>query len=178
MHLPLLSVLSLFSLVLPSLGSLADIFEIRSTLSDYAIIIDQSSPSGDYSALSEVLTSDVAFDFGANVGVVQGLTNVIATFTKAFKKGIITQNAVTTKSVSLSERDARGIASTISYDTETFFGRGNLSDQIDTIYVRFDDRLVKTNQTGNGGWRIFSRRTTYFVRQASSIFSDACNKLY
>lgn len=178
MHPPLLSILSLFSLVLPSLGDRleADYLRIGGALADYCIIVDSGSRTGDYSALDQFFTPNATFDFGAGVGAVQPLTEVIATFTKTFKKNIITQNAVTTESISVSN-DTRS-ATAISYLTETFFGQGNLSDHIDAVYARLDDNLVKTNQTGNGGWRSRYRKTTYFVRQASSILSDACNQFY
>lgn len=171
MHLlPLL--LSLFSL---SLASPADILYIQKSLADFALIADSGSLSGvpDFSAFDQVLARNVSFDFGAQPGVVRGLANVETVFRRNLPPGTITQNAVTTQSVALAGFDEQGAASkatAVSYLTNTYFGQGNLTGQVVTLYVRLDDTLVKTELPGNGGWRITTRISRYFVRWCFFFF--------
>lgn len=175
MHLPLLFALSLFSLVLPSLGSPADVLYVEKVLSDYALITD----SGSFSTLNSVFTTNLTFDFGGPPGIVKGLVNLEAEFTRIFPPGTISQTAVSTKSISLSDFDDQGSASqatTLSYITETFFGKGNLTGQIVAVYARFEDTLIKTKLRGNDGWRIATRINKYFVSWASSTLSGASNR--
>lgn len=65
MHLPLLLKLSLFSFVLPSLGSSADILYIQKSVSDFTLISDSGSISGvpDFSTFDKVFTNNATFDF-------------------------------------------------------------------------------------------------------------------
>lgn len=177
MHLPLLLLLSLFSLTLLSCGSPTDVLNIQKTFSDFGLISDSGSFSGvpDFSTFNKVFTNNVTFDFEGPPGVVRGLANLEAIFRRNIPPGTVTQNAVTTESISLSGFDEQGSASAataLSYLTNTYFGQGNLTGQIVTSYIRFEDTLVKTNQQGNGGWRIKTRITKYFVCQFSSIL---CN---
>lgn len=169
MHLPLLLKLSLFSFVLPSFGSPADILYIQKSLSDFALISDSGSISGvpDFSTFDKVFTNNATFDFDSPLGVVRGLANVETAFKRNLPPGTVTQNAVSTESILLSGFDDQGSArraTALSYLTTTFLGQGNLTGEIVTLYVRFEDTLVKTNLQGNGGWRITSRITKYFVR--------------
>lgn len=179
MHLPLLLILS-FAIL--SLGSPADILYIQKCLSDFAIISDSGSLSGvpDFSTFNQVFTNNITLDFGAPPGVIHGLANVEAVFTKNIPPGTITQNAVTTQSISLSGFDVQGSASgatALSYLTLTYFGQGNLTGQIVALYVRFEDTLVKTNLRENGGWRISTRISKYFVSRLVPMQSDACHRL-
>lgn len=162
----LLLLLSLFSF---SLGSPADILYIQKCLSDFALIADSGSLTGvpDFSAFEQVLARNITLDFGAQPGIVRGLANVEAVFRRNLPPGTITQNAVSTQSVALSGFDDQGSASAataLSYLTNTYFGQGNLTGQIVTLYVRLDDTLIKTKLAGNGGWRITTRITRFFVR--------------
>lgn len=174
MHLSLRHTLTLFSLALLSLGSPTDILYIQKCLSDYAFIADSGSFTGvpDFSTLGNVFTHNATYDFGGPPGLLRGLADIEASFKVIFPPGTISQNKVTTKSISLSGFDDQGSASeatALSYDTNTFFGQGNLTGQIVTSYARFSDKLVKTNLLGNGGWRITTRVTSRFVRRFSSI---------
>lgn len=181
MHLPLSLILSLFSIVLPSLGSPVDELYILKVLSDYAVIADSGSFTGipDFSIFNRVFTGNVSFDFGygPQLGVVRGLANVETIFRKNVPPGTVTQNAVSTESISLSGFDDQGSASAataVSYNTLTYFGQGDLKGQIYALYTRFDDTLVKTELAGNGGWRIAIRVSRYFVRRVSlQSLSDA-----
>ena len=165
MHLSLLFILSLFSLALPSLGDRDDIEEI---LAKYGLIADNGPP---YS-ISRVLTNDVILDLFTEPGVlIQGIAKAELLLTKNLPNGTITQNAITTLSISLS--DGASTATSVSYDTVTYFGRGNLTGQTATLYVKFEDKLLHTNQTGDDGWRIYRRKEILFVCQHSSLLSDA-----
>ncbi|MCJ1424543.1 hypothetical protein MMC29_002431 [Sticta canariensis] len=166
MHLSLLFILSLFSLALASLGGADDIQEV---LAVYGLITDNGPP---YS-LKPVFTNNVTLDIFAEPGVlIQGIAKAELLLTKNLPNGTITQNAITTLSISLS--DDAGTATSVSYDTITYFGRGNLTGQTATLYVKFEDKLIQTNQTGNDGWRIYKRKEITFVCQLSSLLSDAC----
>ncbi|MCJ1271143.1 hypothetical protein MMC22_011042 [Lobaria immixta] len=174
MHLSLVFTLSLFSLALPSLGSPEDILYIQKSLSDFAIISDSGSISGvpDFSTFNKVFTNNVTFDFQTAPGIVRGLANLETVFRANIPPGTVTQNAVSTESISLSNFDEQGSASgatALSYLTTTYFGQGNLTGQIVALYVKFEDTLVKTKLQGNGGWRIATRISKYFVRRFSSI---------
>lgn len=183
MHLLLLLVFSVLSLAPASLGSPAEILYIQKSLSDFGIISDSGSFSGvpDFSTFNKVFTNNVTFDFEGPPGVIRGLANVETVFRNNIPPGTVTQNAVTTESISLSDFDDQGSAkgaTALSYLTNTYFGRGNLTGQIVTSYIRFEDILVKTDQQGNGGWRIDTRITKYFVRHFSSVLFSACNRLH
>lgn len=176
MQLPLLILHFLFSLAIPCLGSTADILNISKVLSDFGIISDSGSFSGvpDFSTFNTVFTNNVTFDFQVAPGVVRGLANVEAVFKKNIPPGTVTQNVVSTESILLSDSNDHRPASkatALSYLTNTYFGQGNLTGQIVTLYVRFEDTLVKTNQQGNGGWRIATRISKFFVRRFSSVLS-------
>lgn len=169
MHLSLLLILSLFSLAHQSFGSPADVLYIQKCLSDYTLIANSGSLSGvpDFSPFNKIFTNNVTFDVGPPYGFIRGLANVEALFKNNLPPGTVTQTAVTTQSISLSDFDDQGSASeatALSYYIDTYFGQGNLTGQIFTLYYRYEDTLVKTNLQGNGGWRITTRIMRYFVR--------------
>lgn len=183
MHLPLLLILSLFSLAIPSFGSPADILNIQKSLSDYAFISDSGSISGvpDFSTFNKVFTNNVTFFFDPSPGLVRGLANVETVFRTNVPPGTVTQNVVTTESISLSpfdEQESASEATALSYLTTTYFGQGNLTGQIVVLYVRVEDTLVKTKLKGNGGWRISNRITKLFVCRPSSFLSGASNRFH
>lgn len=164
MHLSLLFILSVFSLALPSLGDRDDIEEV---LADYGIIADNGPP---YS-LNRVFTNNVILDIHAEPGVlIRGLAQAELLLTKNLPNGTITFNAITTLSISL--LDGASTATSLSYDTITYFGRGNLTGQTATLYVKYQDKLRRTNQTGNDGWRIYNRKEIFVVCQLSFFTPD------
>ncbi|MCJ1467825.1 hypothetical protein MMC07_006450, partial [Pseudocyphellaria aurata] len=168
MHFSRLLIPSLFSLALPSLGSSPDNDYIRNVLADFVFVADSGSLTGrpKFSDFDKVLTPNVTFDFGISPpGVVRGLANVVNDFVQSNPPGTVTQNAVTTERISLSEFDDQGSASRAtakSYITSTYFGQGNLTGQSVALYVQLQDTLIKTKLQGNGGWRIDTRIARYF----------------
>lgn len=169
MHLPRLLLLSLLSLTYLCLASPAGNLYVQKTLADYAFILDSGSLSGvqEFSSFDKVFTSDITFDFGSPIGIVQGLANVESTFRRQFPPGTVTQNVVTTESISQSKFDDQGsafAAEARSYLTVTYFGQGHLTGQILTFYGRFEDTLIRTELQGNAGWRITNRTARFFVR--------------
>lgn len=183
MHFSLLLIPSFLSLALPSLGASPDNDYIRNCLADFAFIADSGSLSGvpQFSRFHEVFTKNITFDFGSLPGVVRGLANVENVYVKNFPPGTVTQNAVTTERISLSEFDDQGSASratALSYITSSYFGQGNLTGQRVALYVRLQDTLLKTKLEGNGGWRIDTRIARYFVGHFSSFRSNACQRLH
>ena len=172
MNLPLLLILFLLSLALPSFGSPDDILNIRKVLADYALTVDSGSISGkpDFSTFDKVFTNNVSFIFSgqSSPDCVRGLAKLETVFTKNYPPGTITQNVVTTESITLMGESASQAEAT-SYLTNTYFGQGHLTGQIATMYLKVTDSLVKTKLQGNGGWRIHLRIDQNIVRRLFSI---------
>lgn len=175
MNLPLLLILFLLSLALLSFGCPDDILNIRKVLADYALTVDSGSISGkpDFSTFDKVFTNNVSFVFSGKISpdCVQGLANLETVFTKNVPPGTITQNVVTTESITLMGEmgESASQARATSYLTNTYFGQGRLTGQIATMYMKVTDSLVKTKLQGNGGWRILLRINQNIVRRLFSI---------
>lgn len=118
---------TLLPLALSSPGSPADTLDIQKTLSDYAFVLNSGSFSGDFSLLSSVFTDNITFDFGGQIGVIRGLSELEAIFKKNFPCGTVMQHAQTTESISVLSASS---AKASSYFTATYFGQNHLSRQI------------------------------------------------
>ena len=133
----------------------------------------QLTDNGPPFSLKLVATDDITLDLFALPGVlIQGIAKAELLLTNNLSNGTITFNEITTQSISLS--DDANAATSVSYSTITYFGRGNLTGQTGTLYVKYQDTLIKIGQPENGGWRIDKRKVILVVCQLSSLLSDIC----
>lgn len=100
--------------------------------------------------------------FTSNVNrelTVSGVDALQAAFVNTFVPELIPQNAISTESITLlppfDEQGSAGSATGILYFTTTTIGRGDLAGQALTVFVKFEDKYVKTGGFARyGGWRI------------------------
>lgn len=173
MNFSFLSILLLFVCSPHTLGFTTDIFYIETVIADSVLFVD----TGNFKAFADVYTKDLIFN-GTSLGfpVLNNSQLLITATIELFPTHYVLQDAITLQRIyfdGCTDKDYTFTkASAITYLTSTFFGSGNLTGQVAVIYLRVDDKLVKTSQPVYGGWRIFERTLSAFV--SLPLFFSPC----
>ncbi|KAF5012141.1 hypothetical protein FDECE_1790 [Fusarium decemcellulare] len=126
---------------------------IRNTLSRYAYSMDEK----DYAGLSTVYTEDVKVYYPDPVGLIAGL-DIIKTMTKPTLEAVTTQHSLSSQSINMVDY---WTATVKTYGRVMHFGTGELADQSVTLYLKYEDKVVKVNDDGLADWRITERKISY-----------------
>ena len=145
------------------LGSLSDVIYIKKLVADEAQLLDVK----DFAGLVNIFTRNASYNPQVTP-TVYGIDAIQATLSKFFPPGSISQNTVSTESITLlSPFDEQGAASTatgVIYTTATTIGRNELAGQALTGFAKYKDKYVKTKDLARyGGWRISEREFIQFV---------------
>lgn len=140
---------------------LADVEEIRQTLSQYAFSID----GRDFDALSDVFTTDAVANYSAPLGVLNGLEAIEATLSAALSQFPGTQHLLGTQKIRLCSKET---AISATYYRAAHYlqqnATGGATEIIDdsgllVAYSQYQDSWVKRN----GTWKIAYRNNVYMV---------------
>lgn len=165
---------SVFVLVLAT-GKLEDKSDIDDLLNAFNLYIDGKQ----YSKLGEIFTRDVTYDPGPRKDpgqLVQGLDAIINIPKTEIPDTVVSFTQLSTKLIKFVppfDRKGRSDrAEAVSYNFNLFFGAGNLTGQTYFFYIKYVDKeIVRTNETGYGGWRIKFRKLELVV---SFISTNIC----
>lgn len=180
MRLQILTLLcSLFVLVLAT-GKLGDKSYIDDLLNAFNFCIDGKQ----YSNLGQIFTPDVTYDPGPGKDpgqLVQGLDAIMNIPKKAIPDTVVSYTQLTTKLIEFVppfDKNGRSdSAEAVSYNFNSFFGAGNLTGQTYFFYVKYVDKeIVRTNETGFGGWRIKFRKLELVVSFISTKICAAYHR--
>lgn len=166
----LFTFISLSPFALASLSNLQDIYDISQLQANTFITLDTK----EFLKFESFYIPSAIFS-GKTLGVpdANGVKAIEAAGVALFPNGTVSQDAVTTQTITLAHPldKLHGVqgATAIIYLTTTYFGTGNLTGQIGTLYSRLDDTYVKTSGSGFGGWRVEKRILELFVRFVLSI---------
>ncbi|MCJ1462890.1 hypothetical protein MMC07_001494 [Pseudocyphellaria aurata] len=152
-----LSLLLTLFLVPLTLGSPSDVLYIEKLTVDEGQILDAK----DDSKLADIFTKNVTYNYGRPPNL-YGVDSVINILAKLIPPETITQDAVTTQSITLlppfDEQGAAGTAAGVVYTTVSYIGQGNLTGQALIIFGKYEDKYIKTGGYSRyGGWRISER---------------------
>lgn len=141
------------------LTDLADIEEIRQTLSQYPFSID----GRDFDALSDVFTADAIADYSPPLGVLNGLAAIQTTLSAALSQFPGTQHQLGTQKIRLCEKNT-AISATYYRAAHYLNATGGALQVIDdsgvlVAYSQYQDSWVKRN----GTWKIVYRNNIYMV---------------
>lgn len=159
----LLFLLSLFFFSL-ALGSPSDVLYIEKLVADEARLVDAKKFDG----LVNIFTKNATYNAGSPAPNVYGIADIQTTLSNIVPPETITQNAVSTESITLlppfDEQGAAGTASGVIYITVSYIGQGNLTGQALVFFAKYEDKYVKTADfVPYGGWRISERFFIEFV---------------
>lgn len=180
MRLQILTLLcSLFVLVLAT-GKLEDKSYIDDLLNAFNLFIDEKQ----YSNLGQIFTTDVTYDPGPGKDpgqLVQGLDAIINIAKTGIPDTVVSYTQLTTKLIEFVppfDKNGRSdSAEAVSYNFNSFFGAGNLTGQTYFFYVKYVDKeIVRTNETGFGGWRIKFRKLELVVSFISTKICAAYHR--
>ncbi|MCJ1271183.1 hypothetical protein MMC22_011082 [Lobaria immixta] len=152
----LLFLLPLFVFSL-ALCSPSDVLYIKKLSADEAQLLDVK----DFAGLVNIFTTNVTYNPGGGPNV-YGIDSVRALFATVFPQGVISQNTISTETITLSppfdEQGAAGTATGVVYTTTTYVGQGDLAGQALVFFAKYVDKYTKTgNFASHGGWRISER---------------------
>ncbi|KAI9889927.1 MAG: hypothetical protein M1814_004650 [Vezdaea aestivalis] len=150
--------LSLPTLLILPLGLISSVsalaaasIEIRNKLSKYAIAVDTKN----YDSLSNVFTSDADFTFPdsdpAKLVQYKGLPAIQVALAASLGNAL-TQHSITTTVVDF---DGDCKANSTAYLVATYFGKGNLTGKVLTLFGTYKDEW-----TLGAGWKIKTRVLT------------------
>ena len=145
---------------------LSDYENILNLNADYAYLLDDLN----FAAFDRIFINNATYQIKPPVApIAKGLPSIEAALARLAPPGTISQHAITTQEISVTQHSyaSSPTAEGLSYVTGVYFGSGNLTGQIVTIYGRFEDTYVKTSQEVHGGWRIATRILNVIV----SLFS-------
>ncbi|KAH6644508.1 hypothetical protein C7974DRAFT_419985 [Boeremia exigua] len=140
-------------------NDVADIEDIRQTLSQYAIIIDGRS----FESLPDVFTADATADYSAPLGVLTGVEAIKTTLSASLAQFPGTQHLLGTQRIRICDKNT---AVSATYFQATHFLRPNatvgaagIEDDSDTLYAfaQYQDSWVKRD----GLWKIRYRNVVY-----------------
>ncbi|KAI9867898.1 MAG: hypothetical protein M1813_007720 [Trichoglossum hirsutum] len=130
----------------------SDINAIHYTINSYAFVID----TGNWDALSTVFTDDVQANYSTVLGFLNGLPALKAALSRPLP--VDSMHVLSTQTVNIT---GKGKASTMTYVTAWFFGRGVYVGQFYNIFARYDDTLVRGH---DNSWKINKRNAVLLVR--------------
>jgi ketosteroid isomerase-like protein len=141
------------------LTDLADIEEIRQTLSQYPFSID----ARDFDALSDVFATDAVANYSAPLGVLNGLAAIQTTLSAALSQFPGTQHQLGTQRIRLCEKNT-AISATYYRAAHYLNATGGALQVIDDsgvliAYSQYQDSWVRRN----GTWKIVHRNNVYMV---------------
>ena len=131
--------------------SAVSIIHIQQTLNLYPLSVDNKN----YALFARIFTHNVT----ANLLCLLPTTSLPAMRSQISKSlaGLVSQHALTTQSISvLNATEAKAL----TYLTATFFGQGNQTGHVLTIYGEYTDTLVYGKRSG---WLISDRKLVYKV---------------
>ncbi|KAF3033261.1 hypothetical protein E8E12_003574 [Didymella heteroderae] len=139
------------------LTDLADIEEIRQTLSQYAFSID----GRDFDALSDIFAEDAVANYSAPLGVLNGLAVIETTLAAALSQFPGTQHQLGTQRIRLCEKHT-AISTTYYRAAHYLNATGGALQVIDDsgvliAYSQYQDSWIKHN----GKWKIVYRNNVY-----------------
>ncbi|MCJ1427778.1 hypothetical protein MMC29_005683, partial [Sticta canariensis] len=155
MQLLLLLSLYFFSI---TLGSPSDVLYIEKLSADEAQALDNK----DFAGLKNIFTKNAIYSPGGAEPIVNGVDNIQALLASFFPPEVISQNTVSTQSITLlplfDEQGAAGTATGVLYTIASYIGQGDLEGRAWTIFAKYKDKYVKTGDFAlHGGWRISER---------------------
>ncbi|MCJ1462888.1 hypothetical protein MMC07_001492 [Pseudocyphellaria aurata] len=140
-----------------TLGSYSDDLYIKKLTADEVQTLDAK----DYSKLADFFTKNATYNSGIPP-TVYGIDSIIAVLATILPPEVITQNAISTESITLlppfDEQGAASAATGVVYITVAYIGQGNLTGQAFVFFAKFEDKYVKTEDFAHhGGWKISER---------------------
>ncbi|KAJ4987126.1 hypothetical protein SVAN01_07414 [Stagonosporopsis vannaccii] len=142
-----------------NVAHLADIEDIRQTLSDYAFIIDARA----FSSLASIFTPDAVANYSAPLGVLRGVSAIETTLSAALAQFPGTQHLLGTQRIRICDKDS---AVSATYFQATHFlqpnataGATGVADDSGVLYAfaQYQDSWVKRD----GLWKIGYRNVVY-----------------
>ncbi|MCJ1424014.1 hypothetical protein MMC29_001901, partial [Sticta canariensis] len=149
----------LLSLFLSSfaLGSPSDVLYIQKLDADDAQKLDNK----DFAGLEHIFTKTATYiDTGADPQqTYYGIGNIRAFLAEVFPPERITQNVISTESITLlppfDEQGAASTATGVVYLTSTSIGQGDSEGQGLVVFAKYKNNYIKTEDFASyGGWRI------------------------
>lgn len=172
MHLRILTLLCYLTVLVLATGTLEDKSDIDDLENAVAILTDAKKPV----EVSELFTPNATFDpgQGAPVRPIQGRPAIAAELRRLIPGNVTSFSQLGTKLIKFNppfDREGRSNrASAITYLTSTFFSASNSTGPLFLFFKVVDKEIVKTNETGYGGWRIHDRELILVV-SFPSLFS-------
>lgn len=159
----LLLLLSLFFFSI-ACGSPPDVLYIEKLSADQSQALDNK----DFAALKNIYAKNAVYNPGLPAPNTYGVDKIQALLASFFPKEVISQNLVSTESITLQppfdEQGAAGTATGVVYLTVSYIGQGATEGQALVLFAKFNDKYVKTGDFAfHGGWRISQRFFTLFV---------------
>lgn len=143
-----------------------NILEDRADIEDLTAAYNFLTDDKKFSDFGNVLTPDVTYDPGT--GAVKGIPASIEALLVIIPNTTITYFTLGTQLITFrppfDKYGRSNLAESVSYSTFVAYGTGNLTGQYFIIDARFVDKeIVRTKQSGFGGWRFRNRKFEVIV---------------